>query len=474
LKQHERHGIHVGEDIDWMKFYRILALAQILAVVGFGALSAAAFDAQHPRTRAKTTEPHLTQPHHAATHVVRHTTAHAKSTHAAQKAAPARHRKLTAKSTVKAGAHGVSHTSRTVERTTRHATTQTIRRVGHTFRRHRYHERFTASSFASSDIFAADATAGEDQVVRQAAINAMGDMNGTAVVIDPSNGRILAMVNQKLALSPGAEPCSTIKITVALAALSEHLVTSDTPVQLHGFRMTMTQALAKSNNLYFEEMGRELGFERVRRYANLFGLGELAGYHIAGEQLGVYPDQELPASEGGVGRMCSFGQGVSLTPLQLGAFVAAIANGGTLYYLQHPNTPEEAAKLEPKVKRTLEIAQYLPDLQDGMAGAVQYGTARSLRANFHELPVFGKTGTCSDKGTRFGWFASYSDSPQGRLVTVFFLEGGRPTFGPRAAEMTGEFYKNLWDANWFAPKGPQDAAKVWPPSSQPSAQPAAQ
>jgi membrane peptidoglycan carboxypeptidase len=46
-------------------------------------------------------------------------------------------------------------------------------------------------------------------------------MNGTAVVIDPSNGRILAMVNQKLALSPGAEPCSTIKLTVAMAALSE-------------------------------------------------------------------------------------------------------------------------------------------------------------------------------------------------------------------------------------------------------------
>ena len=63
----------------------------------------------------------------------------------------------------------------------------------------------------------------------------MGDMNGTAVVIDPSNGRILAMVNQKLALSPGAEPCSTIKITVAMAALSEGLVTRDTPVQAGRF-----------------------------------------------------------------------------------------------------------------------------------------------------------------------------------------------------------------------------------------------
>jgi cell division protein FtsI/penicillin-binding protein 2 len=148
--------------------------------------------------------------------------------------------------------------------------------------------------------------------------------------------------------------------------------------------------------------------------------------------------------------------------LQLGAFVAAIANGGTLYYLQHPTTPEEAAHVVPKVKRSLDIARYVPDLQDGMAGAVEYGTARRLRANFHELPVFGKTGTCSDKGTRFGWFASYSETPQGNLVTVFFLEGGRPTFGPRAAELTGAFYKNLWDKEYFAPK--DTVAKSTPPA----------
>ena len=102
-----------------------------------------------------------------------------------------------------------------------------------------------------------------------------------------------------------------------------------------------------------------------------------------------------------------------------------------------------------------------------MAGAVEYGTARRLKANFHELPVFGKTGTCSANGTRFGWFASWSDSPQGRLVTVFFLEGGRPTFGPRAAEMTGAFYQNLWDSNWFTAKLQQNTASVWPATSQP-------
>ena len=318
--------------------------------------------------------------------------------------------------------------------------------------KHHSTERFYASSFADN-VTSGDVTAGEDPIVREAAIAALGNMNGTAVAIDPSTGRILAMVNQKLALSSGAEPCSTIKLTVALAALQEGIITRQTPVALGGgYHLNLTEALAHSNNLYFETLGRSLGFERVKHYANQLGLGELAGYNIAGEQLGTYPDQELPAKLGGVGRMCSFGEGVSMTPLQLGAIVSAIANGGTLYYLQHPTTPDEIATLEPKVKRTLEIQSLIPEMQDGMLAATTYGTARSLRANFREFPVMGKTGTCSNNGTRFGWFGSYADTPNGRIVTVIFLEGGRPTFGPKAAELTGQFYRGLYDRKYFDPK----------------------
>jgi membrane carboxypeptidase/penicillin-binding protein len=414
------------------------------------AMGAAALDTPHTLHPHKAPPAHLSEarratPHHAAGATAKSNSSHSSTTHASP-----------AHSTAKAAPAHL---------TPRGQSRASARRVALTSRHHHYYERFTASSFANGDIFSGDVTTGEDPIVRQAAVDALGDMNGTAVVIDPSNGRILAMVNQKLALSPGAEPCSTIKITVAMAALSEGLVTRDTMVQLPGFRMNMTDALAHSNNLYFEELGRELGFDRVRHYANQFGLGELAGYNIPGEQLGIYPDQPIPASEGGVGRMCSFGQGVSLTPLQLGAYVAALANGGTLFYLQHPKTIDEVAAFQPMVKRTLDIARFVPDMQDGMAGAVEFGTARRLRANFHEFPVFGKTGTCSDNGTRFGWFASYSDSPQGSLVTVFFLEGGRPTFGPRAAELTGVFYKNLWDRNYFAPKGQQVAQTAQPAPS---------
>jgi cell division protein FtsI/penicillin-binding protein 2 len=327
-------------------------------------------------------------------------------------------------------------------------------------RRRRSYERFQMSSFAEG-ISAGDITTGEDLVVRQAAIDALGNMNGTVVAIEPTSGRVLAMVNQKLALSSGAQPCSTIKLSVALAALSEGLVSKETEVALGGrSRMNLTTAIAHSNNAYFEALGRKLGFEKVAYYAHEYGLGELAGYDIAGEQLGSYPDEAIPEKLGGVGKMCSFGEGVSMTPLQLGAMVSAIANGGTLYYLQHPTTPEEVASFQPRIKRQLDIAPLIPELSDGMAGAVQYGTARKLRLNFNEEEILGKTGTCSHAGTRFGWFASYANTSVGRVVVVVFLQGGRPTFGPKAAEIAGHMYRNMYDHNFFiATHGyPSDAA----------------
>jgi penicillin-binding protein 2 len=344
-----------------------------------------------------------------------------------------------------------------------------VRKASLKTRHHRYYERFHMSSFAE-DITDGDITAGEDPIVRQAAIDALGNMNGTVVAVEPTSGRILAMVNQKLALSSGAQPCSTIKLSVALAALSEGLISKETPVALgRRYRMNLTTALAHSNNAYFEALGRQLGFEKVAYYAHEYGLGELAGYNIAGEQLGAYPEQAIPEKLGGVGKMCSFGEGVSMTPLQLGAMVSAIANGGTLYYLQHPSKPEDVANFQPRVKRQLDIAPLIPELSDGMSGAVRFGTARSLRLNFNEEEILGKTGTCSHEGTRYGWFASYANTSIGRVVLVVFLQGGRPTFGPKAAEIAGRIYRNMYDHKFFiaGPGLPSDTATVKTVSTTP-------
>src|SRR6185437_14588861 len=115
------------------------------------------------------------------------------------------------------------------------------RHVSYHRRRDYYYEHFTTSSYADN-VTDGDITAGEDPVVRQAAIDALGNMNGTVVAIDPTSGRILAMVNQKLALSEGATPCSTIKLAVALAALSENVVQKETEVRLGRLRLNLTKA----------------------------------------------------------------------------------------------------------------------------------------------------------------------------------------------------------------------------------------
>jgi penicillin-binding protein 2 len=283
---------------------------------------------------------------------------------------------------------------------------------------------------------------GEDLAVRRAAVDALGPLNGTVVVTDPGTGRILTMVNQKLALKSGYQPCSTIKIPVALAALSENVVDRTTLIRVYG-RTTfdLTKALAKSNNQYFASLGQKLGFDRVSYYAKLFGLGEKAGLDIEGEQAGSLP-ATVPKS--GIGMMTSFGDGISLTPLELAGLMGAVANGGTLYYLQHPKSQQEAETLLPRVKRRLDIEEWIPEITPGMMGAVEYGTARRIGFDPNE-PVYGKTGTCTDERspTHLGWFGSFGELGKNKLVVVVLLTGGRLVSGPTASGVAGQVYKNL-------------------------------
>lgn len=294
---------------------------------------------------------------------------------------------------------------------------------------------------------------GEDLVVRKAAVDALGPYNGTVVVADPQTGRVLSIVNQKLALKGAFEPCSTVKLFVSLASLSEGLVTPDTQVRI-GRRSAfdLTRALALSNNLYFAKLGEELGFDRVVKYGKLFGLGEKAGLDIPGEEAGTVATE---APKTGVGMMTSFGDGIRLTPLELTSLVTAIANGGTMYYLQYPRSQDDVQKFVPRIKRTLDIANYATEIKPGMMGAVEFGTAR--RANFDQNePILGKTGTCTDvtqPGVHLGWFGSFNEVGKNKLVVVVLLTGGRGISGPIASGIAGNVYHNLSVQHFFAADG---------------------
>ena len=286
---------------------------------------------------------------------------------------------------------------------------------------------------------------GEDLAIRRAAVSALGAYNGSVVVVDPNTGRILSMVNQKVALSSGFQPCSTIKVSVALAGLSEKAVEPNTKVRLAGMRIDLTYALAHSNNLFFATLGEKLGFEKVSYYAHLFGYGEKAGLNIPGEKPGHFP--AAPPKNGGVGMLTSFGEEIQQTPLQLAALMSAIANGGTLYYLQYPHTEEEAAHFAPRIKRHLDIKELIPAIKPGMRGAVEFGTAHRAR---EDGPIAGKTGTCSDNHTHLGWFGSFNDIGNRKLVVVVLLTGGRPAIGPLAAGIAGDIYRRLDEQKYFA------------------------
>jgi penicillin-binding protein 2 len=291
----------------------------------------------------------------------------------------------------------------------------------------------------------------DDPVVRQVAVDAIGHEKGSVVAVDPTNGRVLAVVNQKMAFSAGFEPCSTIKPFVALAGLQEGVITRDTMIRVANRRyMDLTEAMAHSNNKYFEAVGSELGFDRLIKYHELMGLGQKVGYNIPEEQPGLLPSR--PPVFGGAARMSSFGEGIRITPFQLASLVGTLANGGEQFYLQYPRSEEDRQNFQPRVRQQLDIAPLLPDLREGMLAAVMYGTARRSYDPDGEQDL-GKTGTCNDEGLggRLGWFASYADQAHPKIVIVVLLHGGsRIISGPHASQIAGRIYRDLYARNYFA------------------------
>src|SRR6267154_2679586 len=262
-------------------------------------------------------------------------------------------------------------------------------------------------TFADSTL--ADIGTFDDPIVRAAAVEGLGRYNGAVVAVDPNTGRILTVVNQKIAFGSGYIPCSTIKPTVALAALEENVITRDTMLKV----------------------GR-------RKYMNL-----------PEEHPGSFPMQ--PPAHGGIARMSSFGEGIQITPFQLASLAAAFANGGTLYYLQYPRTAEEIQNFAPRIKRDLNIATVLPEIREGMLAAVLYGTGkRSFDRDGDEMPL-GKTGTCNDPTSRVGWFVTYADEAHPKIALAVLLRGSsRQVIGPTAALVAGRIYRRLREQNYFA------------------------
>ncbi len=279
-----------------------------------------------------------------------------------------------------------------------------------------------------------DDTTGQDPDVRSAAIQALDGKAGTVVVMDATNGKVYAVVNQRMAIGSPVKPCSTVKPIVSLAALQENVF--DPNVELtssRGRRLFLTDAIAHSDNPFFQELGRRLGYDKVIRYAQNFGFGQATGVNLPSEDAGFIPDEFSVL-------MSSHGDGFGVTAMQLATFTAAIANGGNLYVPRIPKTPQDAANFKPQLKRKIDMSpESRMRMLAGMAGAVSFGTGR---AAFDPIgQVAGKTGTCTDRD-KLGLFTSFNSVDNPKLV-VTVITTGRGEAGKKAADIAGRVYRAI-------------------------------
>jgi penicillin-binding protein 2 len=282
---------------------------------------------------------------------------------------------------------------------------------------------------------AGDNTDGEDLEVRRAAVNALGNRAGTIVVLEPQTGKVLTVVNQDWAIHKSFKPCSTIKLVTAVAGLNEHLIGEEGNIRSRRFPMNLNDALAFSNNIYFQAVGSNLGNDKMISYAQTLGLGQPTGINVAGETAG-----KLPYGNGNA-RIYSHGDDFEVSPLQLAVLVSAVSNHGKVIVPHVPRSAFERTNFRGTLRRQINLPQTsLEGVLPGMVGAAAYGTAR--RGVDSSMGVAGKTGSCIAGGSWVGLFTSVApvENPQYAVVVI---TRGQSERGKYAAAIAGKIYQTL-------------------------------
>ncbi len=282
----------------------------------------------------------------------------------------------------------------------------------------------------------ADDTEGEDLEVRRAAVAALGTKAGMVVVLEPQTGKVLSIVNQDWAIRKSYKPCSTIKLVTAIAGLNEKVIDDyDGSIKTRHFPMNLSDALAYSNNRYFQVVGTNFGNKKMLGYAQMLGLGRPTGINSDDETGGRLPFGNSNA------KVYSHGEDFEVSPLQLAVLVSAISNGGNMVVPHIPRTKFEKSNFRMTTRGTINLPpRDLLGVVPGMIGAASYGTAR--RGVDSSLGIAGKTGSCIGQGTWLGLFASVAPVTNPKLAVVVITRG-QAERGKSAAAVAGKIYRAL-------------------------------
>ena len=291
-----------------------------------------------------------------------------------------------------------------------------------------------------------------DQRLQQAAERAFGSQAGAAVVMDVTNGEILAFVSsptfdpalfagkiptdiwekylndkrhplQNKALSGQYPPGSTFKMITALAGLEAGVVNESTTVHCDGtyemgsgkFRcwsrtghgsVNLRRSLRESCDVYYYHLGERLGIDRLAAMCRRFGLGEAMGIGLPGEKKGLIPTTEWKLKRFGRRWVpgdtppAAIGQGyVLMTPIQMVSMVATVANEGTVF---RPRLVKQLVDADGKV-----LKEFVPEIlgrvgasvanfkkvKQGLYAVVNDAGGTGAAARVSDLKVAGKTGT---------------------------------------------------------------------------------
>jgi cell division protein FtsI/penicillin-binding protein 2 len=315
----------------------------------------------------------------------------------------------------------------------------------------------------------------ETEVAVNKAMEKYNAKGATAIVADPKNGEILAMVSRptfdprnvaktydpaknghNIAVESQYEPGSTFKIVTLAASINEKQFRANDSFQSGSIQVgdrvfhdsnrtgwgtiSYQRAVELSSNVGFIHLGQQLGAEKLSDYIHRFGFGRITdqfgtgtGIDLPAEAKGYYYNRALYPVELAAS---SFGQGISVTPIQQIAAVSAIANNG---YWVKPHVVKEALDHRTKkavyqypiTKRQIIEPQTATKVRQILHGVVQNGTAKS--ANLSNYDVAGKTGTAQIPDPKGGYIANeyfvsfIGFAPSDKPDVVIYVAFDRPT-----------------------------------------------
>ncbi len=334
----------------------------------------------------------------------------------------------------------------------------------------------------------------------------MRNRRGAVVALDPNNGEVLAFVSSpsfdlkdmsgkisfdrwnQLRNDPGLPlfnrcsmaaypPGSTFKMMLALAALQEGIIDESSRIHCPGYYtlagvtfkchgahgdIGVVRSLEYSCNVFYYKLIFKLGFERWAKYGSLFQFGRKTGMDIANENPGTLPSEEYYNKRYGKrwnkGYLVSLGIGqgeVNTTPLQMAAYVAAIANGGT-YYRPHAiraivdRSVTEDIPIPLDAKRLPFSSDVVRVVKTGMYRAVN-GSGTGYAARISGGQSAGKTGTAQNPhGRDHAWFVGFAPYQKPTIALAVIVENGGYG-GEAAAPVAGAIMRYYLYRNYLTP-----------------------